>query len=138
MRVDHTITYRNGYPISVEQYQELLNASTLGERRPVNEPDKIASMLFHANLLVTAWDGGVLAGAARCLSDFANVTYCADLCVRLDYQQRGIGKQLLREALDAGGCRIVLLSAPKAVDYYPRIGMEKHPSAWITTDKGIE
>ncbi|MRR52494.1 MAG: hypothetical protein EG825_16585, partial [Rhodocyclaceae bacterium] len=68
MRVDHTITYRNGYPLSVEQYQELLNASTLGERRPVNEPDKIASMLFHANLLVSAWDGGVLAGAARCLS----------------------------------------------------------------------
>ncbi len=137
MRMDPTITYRTGYTISVEQYRGLLNSSTLGERRPVNEPDKIASMLRHANLLVTAWDGPILVGASRCFSDFANVTYCADLCVHLDYQHRGIGKQLLRETLASGGCRIVLLSAPKAVDYYPKIGMERHPSAWITTDKGI-
>ncbi|HNY40354.1 MAG TPA: GNAT family N-acetyltransferase [Bryobacteraceae bacterium] len=135
--MDPTITYRTGYTISVEQYRGLLNSSTLGERRPVNEPDKIASMLRHANLLVTAWDGPILVGASRCFSDFANVTYCADLCVHLDYQHRGIGKQLLRETLASGGCRIVLLSAPKAVDYYPKIGMERHPSAWITTDKGI-
>ena len=137
MRVDQNITYRTGYPLNVEQYRDLLNASTLGERRPVNEPDKLAAMLRHANLLITAWDGDVLAGASRCLSDFSTVTYCADLCVRLDYQNRGIGKQLLRETLDAGGCRIVLLSAPKAVDYYPKTGMEKHPSAWISTDRGI-
>jgi ribosomal protein S18 acetylase RimI-like enzyme len=137
MRVDQIITYRTGYPVSVEQYIELLNESTLGERRPVDEPDRIASMLCNANLIVTAWDGDVLAGAARCMSDFAHITYCADLAVRLDYQCRGIGKQLLREVLHAGGCRIVLLAAPKAVDYYPKTGMELHPSAWITTEKGI-
>lgn len=137
MRVDQNITYRAGFTISVEQYRSLLTASTLGERRPVDEPDKIASMLRHANLLVTAWDGAALVGAARCFSDFANVTYCADLCVHIDYQHRGIGKQLLRETLQAGGCRIVLLAAPKAYEYYAKVGMEKHPSAWITTERGI-
>lgn len=137
MRVDQTITYRTGFPVSVEQYTELLNSSTLGERRPVGEPDRIASMLRNSNLIVTAWDGDVLAGAARCMSDFAHMTYCADLAVREDHQHRGIGKQLLREVLRAGGCRIVLLAAPKAVGYYPKTGMELHPSAWITTDKGI-
>jgi GNAT superfamily N-acetyltransferase len=137
MRVDQIITYRTGYPVSVEQYTELLNSSTLGERRPVDEPDRIASMLRHANLIVTAWDGGVLAGAARCMSDFAHATYCADLAVRLEYQHKGIGKALLAEVLRAGGCRIVLLAAPAAFDYYGKVGMEKHPSAWITTERGI-
>lgn len=137
MRVDQIITYRTGYPVSVEQYIELLNASTLGERRPVDQPDRIASMLRNANLIVTAWDGTILAGAARCMSDFAHATYCADLAVRQDCQCRGIGKQLLREVLRAGGCRIVLLAAPNAAGYYPKTGMERHPSAWITTEKGI-
>ena len=26
---------------------------------------------------------------------------------------------------------VILLSAPKAVDYYPRIGFTQHNSAWI-------
>lgn len=137
MRVDQTITYRTGFPVSVEQYTALLNSSTLGQRRPVGEPGRIASMLRNSNLIVTAWDGDVLAGAARCMSDFAHATYCADLAVRLDYQHKGIGKQLLREVLNAGGCRIVLLAAPAAFGYYGKVGMELHPSAWITTEKGI-
>jgi len=26
---------------------------------------------------------------------------------------------------------LVLLSAPQAVEYYPRIGFTQHPSAWV-------
>lgn len=131
------IAYRVNHPISVIQYVNLLNASTLGERRPVNDQDKIASMLHHANLLITAWDGDLLVGASRCCSDYAHATYCADLCVHRDYQRQGIGKRLLKDTLRAGGCRVVLLAAPAAVDYYPRIGMERHPSAWITRPEGL-
>jgi GNAT superfamily N-acetyltransferase len=116
--------------LTAGQYIELLNSSGLGERRPVGDPAAIAQMLKHANLLATAWDGDVLAGAARCFTDFAYVTYCSDLCVRGEYQRQGIGKELLRTVLRAAPCRIVLLAAPKAVDYYPRIGFTQHPSAW--------
>ena len=131
------LIYRTNHPISIDQYITLLIASTLGERRPVDDRDRIASMLHHANILITAWDGDHLVGASRCLSDFAHSTYCADLCVHRDYQRRGIGRRLLQETLRVGGCRIVLLSAPAAVDYYPRIGMERHPSAWITRPEGL-
>jgi len=27
--------------------------------------------------------------------------------------------------------KLILLAAPKAVDYYPRIGFTHHPQAWI-------
>lgn len=125
------IIYRTDRTLSVEEFTELLNASTLGERRPVADANCIAKMLEHANLLVTAWDGDLLVGASRCLSDFSFVSYCSDLCVRESHQRMGIGKALLQETLKAGGCRVVLLAAPKAVDYYPRIGMTHHPSAWM-------
>ncbi len=116
--------------ISAEDYIELLNASTLGERRPVHDPEAISAMLLHANLLVTAWQDELLVGASRCLTDFRYVTYCSDLCVRSSHQRLGIGRALLRKTMEAAPCRLVLLSAPKAVDYYPHIGFTQHPSAW--------
>jgi GNAT superfamily N-acetyltransferase len=131
--MEYTIERR----ITPEQYIELLKSSGLGERRPVDDRAAIAAMLEHANLLATAWDGDVLAGAARCFTDFAYVTYCSDLCVRASYQRQGIGKELLRTVLRAASCRIVLLAAPRAVDYYPRIGFERHPSAWTVLPGGL-
>lgn len=124
--------------ITPEQYIELLNSSGLGERRPVGGRAAIAAMLEHANLLARAWDGDLLAGAARCFTDFAYVTDCSDLCVRERYQRQGIGKQLLRTVLRAAPRRIVLLAAPMAVDYSPRIGFERHPSAWMVTPRGLD
>lgn len=124
--MEYTIERR----LAPAQYIELLNSSGLGQRRPVHDRAAIALMLEHANLLATGWDGGVLVGAARCFTDFAYVTYCSDLCVRGAYQRRGVGRELLRAVLRAAPCRIVLLAAPKAVAYYPRIGFAQHPSAW--------
>jgi hypothetical protein len=28
-------------------------------------------------------------------------------------------------------CAIILLSAPSATDYYPRVGFTRHESAWV-------
>lgn len=129
--------YRTDRRLTPDEYIELLNASTLGERRPVANRDTIQQMLDHANLLVTAWEGDTLAGAARCFTDFAYVTYCSDLCVRESIQRQGIGKELLRKVQEAAPCRIVLLAAPKAVDYYPHIGFTQHNSAWLLDPGGL-
>jgi len=40
--------------ISCEQFIDVLSRSTLGERRPVNDSERIVSMLEHADLLCTA------------------------------------------------------------------------------------
>jgi len=70
-------------------------------------------------------------GIARSVSDYAFCTYLSDLAVRESHQRRGIGGELIRRTQEAGGnTQIILLSAPAAVDYYPHIGFEKHPSAW--------
>jgi len=133
-----TITYTSDRTITVEQFREVLEASTLGERRPVGEPARLERMLRHANLVVTAWEGDRLVGVSRCLCDFAFVNYCSDLAVRASHQRQGIGRELLRRSLAAGSCRLVLLAAPKAVDYYPRIGLQQHPSAWVLDPGGLD
>lgn len=125
------IEYQLNRAITTAQFIELLNCTSLGERRPLHDEERVARMLSNANLLITAWEGESLVGVSRCFSDFAYVTYCSDLAVRETHQKLGIGKELLRKTLEAGGCRVVLLAAPKAVDYYPRIGFDRHNSAWI-------
>jgi predicted N-acetyltransferase YhbS len=125
------ISYRAGNDLDLDAVIELYRASTLGERRPVDDRARMKLMLQNANLVVTAWDGGILVGIARSLSDFSYATYLSDLAVRQSYQKQGIGRELIRRTQDLGGqSAIILLSAPKAVDYYPHIGLKPHPSAW--------
>ena len=126
------IEYRAGNGLDLDAVIELYRASTLGERRPVDDRPRMEAMLRHANLVITAWDGPLLVGIARALSDFSFATYLSDLAVRASHQRNGIGRELIRRVGEAGGkAKVVLLAAPKAVDYYPHVGFEKHPSAWI-------
>ena len=89
-------------------------------------------MLRHANLVITAWDGDMLVGISRSLTDFAYVIYLSDLAVRVSHQRMGIGKELIRLTQQAAPpAYLVLLAAPAAEQYYPHIGFTHHPQAWI-------
>jgi GNAT superfamily N-acetyltransferase len=126
------IEFRFGNDLDLDQVIDLYNASTLGERRPVDDRRIMSDMLSHANLVVTAWDGALLIGIARTLTDFSYVGYLADLAVRASHQRQGIGIELIERTRQKMGPRsmLVLLAAPKAVEYYPNIGFTKHESAW--------
>lgn len=129
------ILYRHDAEITVEQAIDLYKRSTLGERRPVHRLDIFAGMLKHADITITAWDGEKLVGIARTLTDYTYVAYLADLAVDADYQRQGIGKRLVGETKQKLGpeCMIVLLAAPQANDYYPKLGFEHNPRAWMLT-----
>lgn len=122
------------YPdLGVEAYIDVLRRSTLGERRPIDDPETIRGMLEHADLIVTARVGGLLVGVSRALTDFSYCTYLSDLAVDEAHQRRGIGRELIRRTHEAAGRQtlLVLLAAPKARTYYPHIGMTGHDSCWI-------
>jgi GNAT superfamily N-acetyltransferase len=128
-----TVTYSHNRAITCEQFIDVLSRSTLGERRPVSNRERIALMLRHSNLLCSAWSGDRLVGVARSVTDFSYCCYLSDLAVDVAFQRRGVGTRLIGETqaqLDPH-CMIVLLAAPKAEGYYPRIGMALHRSAWI-------
>jgi GNAT superfamily N-acetyltransferase len=127
---------RERYPaLGPAEFLDLLDRSTLAERRPVGEPETVRGMLEHAGVLITARLDGRLIGISRAITDFAYCTYLSDLAVDRAFQRRGIGKRLIRLTHEAAGLHthLILLSAPLARDYYPHIGMQSHDSCWIIT-----
>ena len=104
-----------------------------GINRPSGDQQRMQQMADTANLLVTAWDGDVLVGVARSLTDFCAACYLADLAVDSAYQQRGIGAQLVQETRSAIGSTsmLLLLAAPTAMAYYPKIGFTSLDNGWI-------
>jgi GNAT superfamily N-acetyltransferase len=126
------IRYQTGNQLDLNQVIELYRASTLGERRPIDDRARMEKMLAHANLVVTAWEGDVLVGISRSLTDFCYVTYLSDLAVRASHQRQGIGRELIRRTQEACSpeTRLLLLAAPKAVAYYPKLGFTRHDQCW--------
>lgn len=124
--------YRTGNDIDLDQMIELYVASTLAERRPARDRNRMRAMLENANLVITAWEGDLLVGISRSLTDFAYATYLSDLAVRFTHQRQGIGKELIRLTRAAAPqAMLILLAAPAAADYYPHIGFEHMPRAWV-------
>jgi predicted N-acetyltransferase YhbS len=127
------LRYETSRQISADEFIDLLRRSTLAERRPVDDRKCIEAMLRHGNLLCTAWDENKLVGVARSVTDFEYCCYLSDLAVDEKYQKKGIGRELIRLTKSKLGriANLILLSAPKAEAYYPKIGFTAHRSAWI-------
>ncbi len=119
--------------LDVQEFIDVLRRSTLSERRPVENQERMCSMLRHASLVITARHANLLVGVARSISDFSYCTYLSDLAVDRDFQRQGIGKELVRRTHEAAGrhTNLILLAAPAAREYYPHIGMEAHDSCWM-------
>lgn len=129
------VTYQVEQNLSAEEFVSVLRASTLAERRPVNDAARIAKMLQYGNLIVTARLDDRLIGVARSVSDFSFCTYLSDLAVDMTYQKQGIGRELIKHTkLAAPEAKLILLSAPAAIQYYPRIGMKRHEYCYYLDD----
>jgi len=129
------IKYQIENNICPKEFKELLLKSTLGERRPVDEFERIKAMVEHANLIITARDDTKLVGVARSITDFVYCTYLSDLAVDIEYQKKGIGKELIRLTKEeTPKANLILLSAPNAANYYPHIGMSQHQACFVLND----
>jgi predicted N-acetyltransferase YhbS len=121
--------------LDVSEFIEVLKNSTLAERRPIDDEQRISSMCNNANLIITARLDGKLIGVARSITDFVYCTYLSDLAVDVKYQKKGIGKRLIEETKKlTPQAKLILLSAPASVDYYPKIGMTKHNHCYYVDD----
>ena len=127
------IRYETSTAIDLDEFLGLLNSSTLGERRPIEDLDCIRGMLENSNLIVSAWDHSKLVGIARSVTDFHYACYLSDLAVHRDYQKTGIGirlQQLTQDQLQPR-CKMILISAPDANEYYPNLGYESSSRCWV-------
>ncbi|GAB3904628.1 GNAT family N-acetyltransferase [Mucilaginibacter boryungensis] len=125
------ITYSTTIKPTPQQVIDLYESA--GLNRPTNDAARIQKMYDNSNLFATAWDGDLLVGVARSLTDFCYCCYLSDLAIRDEYKKAGIGKklvQLTREAISEESM-LLLLSAPTAMEYYPKIGMNEVKNGFI-------
>lgn len=133
-----TIRYQREDGLSAADYIAVLESSGLAERRPVDEPERMAATLKASDLIVTARDDkGRIVGVSRNITDFAISCYCADLAVDRALQGQGVGTRLLAEtkAILGDGVTLVLLAAPEAEGFYehagPRVGLLRNDKAFV-------
>jgi ribosomal protein S18 acetylase RimI-like enzyme len=125
------ITYRTDAPVTTEEVIAVFRSS--GINRPVADPERISQMLRYGNLTITAWQGDQLVGFARSLTDFCYCCYLSDLAVSREFQRQGIGKKLIDLTKERVGEKttLLLLAAPAAKDYYPKIGLERYNDCFV-------
>jgi len=125
------IDYRRDHPLDPAAVAALFDAS--GIRRPSADVERIGRMLAGADLLLSAWDGERLVAVCRALTDFSYCCYLSDLAVDKAYQKRGIGRALIERTRAAIGeeTALILLAAPEALDYYPKVGFARLENAFM-------
>ncbi len=123
--------YRENEALDAAEVARLFDAS--GIRRPSADLERIATMFAHANLVLTARSGARLVGVARALTDFSYCCYLSDLAVDREFQGAGVGRELVRRVREriGPGAMLLLLSAPEAMEYYPKLGFERVDNAFL-------
>lgn len=129
------IEYRTNAPLSIEEIIRVYDSS--GLKRPTKDVERIRQMFDNSNFVMTAWLGERVIGISRALTDFSFCCYLSDLAVEKEYQKQGVGKELIRRTKEELGdeVMVLLLSAPAAMEYYPKIGMETVQNGFIINRK---
>jgi len=125
------ITYKDSLDIKAEELSNVFMMS--GIKRPYQDLDRLQRMINNSDIVITAWEDEQMIGIARAVTDYSYCCYLSDLAVNKEYQKSGIGQQLIERVREKIGeeCSLVLLSAPEAVNYYPKVGFTQTDKAFV-------
>lgn len=117
------IKYRKGYDIDYIRLIELFNEAGWGEK--TTDFKRLSSMVENSTLVVTAWDFDYMVGFARLTCDDAFNGQINNVVVDSEYQNRGIGKELVKQILSHNSRITYLLRADQSnVEFYKALGFE--------------
>ena len=114
--------------LTAEAYIEFLRRTNLGSQYPAERFEaRIARLVNSVPISLTARDGDRLVGVLFGITDFAYWLFITDLGVARDWVKQGVGRRLMRAALEAaGGERDIIVytcANENAVGFYERLGM---------------
>lgn len=125
------IEYRHA--ITEEAYNHLRKSAGWQEI----EPSQAQTGINNSAFLVAAYDGAKCIGCLRVISDGGFTAIIVDVLVLPDYQQKGIGKYMLSQALLAmqkplsSGQRVMvnLMAAKGRESFYEKFGFISRPGS---------
>jgi hypothetical protein len=79
------VAYSDEPDLTVQEFRDVLIASMLAKRRPIDDLPRLEKMLRQADIIVTAREGNRLVGVARAITDFAYCCYLSDFAVDVAY-----------------------------------------------------
>mgnify|MGYP000366195738 FL=1 len=73
---------------------------------------------------ITAWDNDKLVGCIRILSDGYLFGTISEILVLREYQKQGIGRELMRRAIDISPTSLFFGAQPEAEGFYEKLNIE--------------
>jgi ribosomal protein S18 acetylase RimI-like enzyme len=110
------ITYRDDHDIDLDQLTVLFNS--VGWERRTADRERLAQLVRGSMFVVSAWDNDRLVGFARAISDGATNAYISTVAVLPEYQQRGIGREIIRRLLAGHDGIQFVLHSEHALSFY--------------------
>ena len=137
------ISVRKQDVVKLEDVLHLYQA--VGWTNYTNQPQMLEQALPHSLAVYLAFDGEKIVGLIRLVGDGFSSVFVQDLIVLPSYQRQGIGRSLMKEALedykDAYQVQLVTEQTEKNVGFYRSLGFEALSTydcigmTWINREK---
>ncbi len=117
--------------LSKDEYINFLKRTDLGSQYPKERfEERISKLIGNVSISLAARnEDELLVGVLFGLTDYAYWLYITDLGVDREYERQGIGRKLVKTALElAGGEKdiaVYLIANEEAVPFYEKLGMKK-------------
>ena len=120
------ITIKKQEIVKLEDVLHLYQAA--GWTNYTNQPQMLEQALPHSLVIYLALDGDAVVGLIRLVGDGFSSVFVQDLIVLPSYQRQGIGRSLMKEALedykDAYQVQLVTEQTEKNLGFYRFMGFE--------------
>ena len=137
------ITIKKQEIVKLEDVLHLYQA--VGWTNYTHQPQMLEQALSHSLVIYLALDGDAVVGLIRLVGDGFSSIFVQDLIVLPSYQRQGIGRSLMKEALedykDAYQVQLVTEQTEKNVGFYRSLGFEALSTydcigmTWINREK---
>lgn len=117
--------------VSQGEYIDFLKRTDLGSQYPKERfEERIEKLVNNVSISIVARnEDNLIVGVLFGLTDFAYWLYVTDLGVDRNYERQGIGRRLMKAALEAAGgekdIAVYLITNENAVPFYEKLGMKR-------------
>lgn len=117
--------------VSQSEYIDFLKRTDLGSQYPKERfEERIEKLVNNVSISIVARnEDNLIVGVLFGLTDFAYWLYVTDLGMDRNYERQGIGRRLMKAALEAAGgekdIAVYLIANENAVPFYEKLGMKR-------------
>ncbi|MGL4880666.1 MAG: GNAT family N-acetyltransferase [Waterburya sp.] len=139
MMVSEQVEYRDKVDLPRDQ---LVNLYSQCGWSSAEKPDTLLFALANSETVISAWHQNLLIGLGNAISDKALVVYYPHLLVLPSYQNKGIGREIMKRLQSPyiNFHQQILLAINGATPFYEKLGFENSQGVkamWIYDDRDI-